>query len=72
MSFLSITPQLLSATATGVAKIGSGIVAADVAAAGATTNVLAAGAHEVSTATIATLFGADRQIPAGVPHRSAA
>ncbi len=54
MSLVIVAPELVAAA--DVARIGSGIGAANSAAAGSTTSVLAAGADEVSAA-IATLFG---------------
>ncbi|WP_415823651.1 PE family protein, partial [Mycobacterium basiliense] len=57
MSFVVVTPELVAATATELAGIGSTISAANVAVAGRTTSMLAAGADEISTA-IAAVFGA--------------
>ncbi|WP_152375108.1 PE family protein, partial [Mycobacterium tuberculosis] len=58
MSLVIVTPETVAAAAAAldVARIGSSIGAANAAAAGSTTSVLAAGADEVSAA-IATLFG---------------
>ncbi|WP_152175681.1 PE family protein, partial [Mycobacterium tuberculosis] len=56
MSLVIVTPETVAAAASDVARIGSSIGAANAAAAGSTTSVLAAGADEVSAA-IATLFG---------------
>ncbi|WP_257698280.1 PE family protein, partial [Mycobacterium tuberculosis] len=56
MSLVIVTPETVAAAALDVARIGSSIGAANAAAAGSTTSVLAAGADEVSAA-IATLFG---------------
>lgn len=56
MSFVLISPEVVSAAAGDLAKVGSTISAANKAAAAATTQVLAAGADEVS-ARIAALFG---------------
>ncbi|SON62025.1 PE-PGRS family protein PE_PGRS26 [Mycobacterium simulans] len=57
MSFVFAAPELMAATATDLASIGSTISAADAAAALPTSGVLAAGADEVSAA-IAAIFGA--------------
>ncbi|ORB59556.1 PE family protein, partial [Mycobacterium shinjukuense] len=57
MSFVSVVPELVVATAADLASIGSALDAANAAAAAETTGVLAAGADEVSAA-IAALFGA--------------
>ncbi len=56
MSFVLISPEVVSAAAGDLANVGSTISAANKAAAAATTQVLAAGADEVS-ARIAALFG---------------
>ncbi|CMB56967.1 PE-PGRS family protein [Mycobacterium tuberculosis] len=56
MSLVIVAPETVAAAALDVARIGSSIGAANAAAAGSTTSVLAAGADEVSAA-IATLFG---------------
>ncbi|MEQ0806349.1 PE family protein, partial [Mycobacterium tuberculosis] len=55
MSFVLISPEVVSAAAGDLANVGSTISAANKAAAAATTQVLAAGADEVS-ARIAALF----------------
>ncbi|WP_031743291.1 PE family protein, partial [Mycobacterium tuberculosis] len=55
MSLVIVAPETVAAAALDVARIGSSIGAANAAAAGSTTSVLAAGADEVSAA-IATLF----------------
>ncbi|WP_415823668.1 PE family protein, partial [Mycobacterium basiliense] len=60
MSFLVLSPESLAAAAADVAGIGSAIGAANAAAAGSTTAMLAAGADEVSAA-IAALFGTHAQ-----------
>ncbi|WP_158420158.1 MULTISPECIES: PE family protein [Mycobacterium ulcerans group] len=56
MSFVWVSPELVSAAAADVAGIGSAVGAANTAAAAATTELLAAGGDEVSAA-IAELFG---------------
>ena len=56
MSFLIAAPELVSAAATDLSRVGSSITAANAAAAAPTTAVIAAGADEVSAA-IAALFG---------------
>ncbi len=56
MSFVIAGPEELSAAASDLAGIGSAISAANAAAAVPTTNVLVAGADEVSAATAA-VFG---------------
>jgi hypothetical protein len=48
MSFLIAAPEYGSAAATDLSNIGSAIGSANLAALGPTTNVLAAGADEVS------------------------
>ncbi|KZS72885.1 hypothetical protein A4G26_23990 [Mycobacterium kansasii] len=60
MTFVTATPQALTAAATDLISIGSTIDAATAAAATPTTALLAAGADEVSAA-IAALFGAHGQ-----------
>lgn len=60
MSFVVVAPEALAASAADLARIGSAVVAANVAAAAPTIEVLAAGADEVS-AQIAALFGAHAQ-----------
>ncbi len=60
MSFLIAAPELVAAAATDLARVGSTISTANVAASGPTTSVIAAGADEVS-AGIAALFGAHAQ-----------
>lgn len=60
MSFLIAAPEMMVAAATDLARVGSTISAAKVAAAAPTTSVIAAGADEVS-ASIAALFGAHAQ-----------
>jgi hypothetical protein len=60
MSYMSAAPDLIAAAATDVARIGSTISTANTAAAATTTQMLAAGADEVS-ASIAALFGAHGQ-----------
>ena len=60
MSFVFATPEYVAAAATDLANIGSTINAANAAALAPTSEVLAAGADEVS-ASIAALFGAHAQ-----------
>ncbi|KAA1245938.1 PE family protein, partial [Mycobacterium simiae] len=60
MSFLSAAPEVLAAAAADLSGIGEVIGAANVAAAGQTVAVLAAGADEVSAA-VAALFGVHAQ-----------
>src|SRR5947209_1003304 len=60
MSFVVASPEALVAAATDLAGIGSALGEANGAAAAATTEVVAAGAGEVSTV-IASLFGAHGQ-----------
>ncbi len=60
MSFLIASPEALAATATYLTGIGSAINAANAVAAAPTTEILAAGTDEVSTA-ISALFGAHAQ-----------
>ncbi|WP_155772016.1 PE family protein, partial [Mycobacterium asiaticum] len=55
MSYLVAVPDTVSAAATGMAGIGSALTAATAAASAQTTNLLAAGTDEVSSA-IASLF----------------
>ncbi|WP_415823545.1 PE family protein, partial [Mycobacterium basiliense] len=55
MSFVSISPELVTAAAGDLARVGSSINAANAAATASTTEMLAAGADEVSTR-IAALF----------------
>lgn len=57
MSYLVAEPQIMAAVAADVAAIGSGIRAANAAAAGSTSGLLAAAGDDVSAA-IANLFGA--------------
>ncbi|WP_139828823.1 PE family protein, partial [Mycobacterium riyadhense] len=60
MSFMITTPEMVSIAATDLERLGATINAANTAAALPTTNVLAAGADEVSAA-IAASFGAHAQ-----------
>ncbi len=60
MSFVLISPEFVANAAGDLTGIGSGINAANAAAASSTTQVLAAGADEVS-AQIAALFGVHGQ-----------
>ncbi|WP_155769309.1 PE family protein, partial [Mycobacterium asiaticum] len=71
MSFTTVAPDLLSLAAAEVARIGSFVGAANVAAATATTSVAAAAEDEVSAA-IAALFGAHGQTYQSVSDRVAA
>ena len=57
MSCLIAAPELVAAAATDLARVGSTVNAANIAASGPTTAVIAAGSDEVS-AGIAALFGA--------------
>ncbi|OOK63802.1 PE family protein [Mycobacterium kansasii] len=57
MSFLVAEPDMMASAASDVARIGAAISAANDAAAATTTQLLAAGADEVSQG-IAALFGA--------------
>ncbi|WP_415624259.1 PE family protein, partial [Mycobacterium intermedium] len=56
MAFLSVAPEFIATAATDLAEIGAALDAANSAAAGATSGVLAAGTDEVSLA-VAALFG---------------
>ena len=56
MSYLIATPEALAAAVTDIAGIGSTLNAANAAAVGPTTKILAAGADEISAA-VASLFG---------------
>jgi PE family len=60
MSFVIAAPPILEATATDLASVGSAISTANTAAVAATTDVVAAGGDEVSTA-IAALFSGHAQ-----------
>lgn len=60
MSFLIAAPELVAAAATDLARVGSTISAANIAASGPITAVIAADADEVS-AGIAALFGVHAQ-----------
>ena len=60
MSFVIAAPELISTAATDLANIGSTLSTANAAAAATTTEVVAAGADEVS-AGIAAFFGAHGQ-----------
>ncbi|MEK0639148.1 PE family protein, partial [Mycobacterium ulcerans] len=60
MSFAMVRPEWVTAAASDLAGIGSSVGAANAAAAGSTTAVLAAGADEVS-AVIAGFFGTHAQ-----------
>ncbi|CPR12728.1 PE-PGRS family protein [Mycobacterium bohemicum DSM 44277] len=60
MSFLIVAPEFMHSAASDLANIGSVIGAANAAAAGPTTGIVAAGADEVSAAAAA-LFGAHAQ-----------
>ncbi|MEK0746446.1 PE family protein, partial [Mycobacterium ulcerans] len=56
MSFVGVAPEMVAVAASDLEQLGSTISTANVAAAGSTTTILAAGADEVS-AVIAELFG---------------
>ncbi|WP_459758256.1 PE family protein, partial [Mycobacterium riyadhense] len=60
MSVVIVTPELLAAAATDLARLGSTVSAANAAASAPTVTLLAAGADEVSAA-VASLFGAHGQ-----------
>jgi len=55
MSYLVVAPEAMAAATTDVQSIGSALSAADASAAARTTNLLSAGADEVSAA-LASLF----------------
>jgi hypothetical protein len=57
VSFVIAAPEYVAAAASDLANVGSAINSANSAASGATTNILAAGTDEVSTA-VASLFSA--------------
>ncbi|MBA2788300.1 PE family protein, partial [Mycobacterium canettii] len=71
MSYVIAAPEALVAAATDLATLGSTIGAANAAAAGSTTALLAAGADEVSAA-IAALFGMHGQTYQALSARAAA
>ena len=60
MSFVIAAPEFMAAAATDLSNIGSALSAANAAAAGPTTALLAAGADEVSAA-VASLFSGHGQ-----------
>src|SRR5689334_19257257 len=60
MSFVIAAPEFVTAAASDLADIGAAINAANVAATGTTTAVVAAGADEVSAA-VASLFSSHGQ-----------
>ena len=60
MSFVIVAPETITAAASELTSLGSAISAAHAAAAAQTTELVAAGADEVSAA-IAALFGAQGQ-----------
>ncbi|MCV7076649.1 PE family protein, partial [Mycobacterium szulgai] len=60
MSFVNVMPELVLAAAADVARIETTLTAANLAAAGPTAGLLAAGADEVSAA-VAALFSAHAQ-----------
>ncbi|MCV7196107.1 PE family protein [Mycobacterium angelicum] len=60
MSFVFAVPEIMASAAADLTGIGSTVSAANAAAAGSTTSVLAAGADDVSAA-IAAMFGAHGQ-----------
>lgn len=71
MTHLIAAPEMMVSAATNAVKIGSAISAAGAAAAGSTTNVLAAAADEVSAA-VANLFGTyGRELQAALTHATA-
>src|SRR5437764_1441921 len=63
MSFVIVAPEMVTAAAADLARIGSTVTAANSAAAAPMTGVLAAGADEVSTAfaSLFSGFGAEYQ-----------
>lgn len=61
MSFVIVTPDLVTAAASDLSNIGRAIGQANAAASAPTTELLAAGADEVSTA-VAELFGAHARV----------
>jgi hypothetical protein len=61
MSFVIAAPEYVAAAATDLSNIGSAIGSANMAALGPTSNIVAAGADEVS-AQVAALFGAHAQV----------
>ena len=71
MSFVIAAPELVTAAATDLANIGSTLSTANAAAAATTTEVVAAGADEVS-AGIAALFGAQGQAYQALSAQAAA
>ncbi|WP_230871849.1 PE family protein, partial [Mycobacterium canetti] len=71
MSFLIASPEALAAAATDLTGIGSAISAANAVAAAPTTEILAAGTDEVSTA-ISALFGAHAQVYQALSAHAAA
>ncbi|WP_152531567.1 PE family protein, partial [Mycobacterium sp. UM_CSW] len=71
MSFLIATPELVTAAATDLANVGATLGTANAAAAATTTELLAAGADEVS-AGIAALFGAQGQAYQALSAQAAA
>ena len=71
MSFVIAAPELISTTATDLANIGSTLSTANAAAAATTTEVVAAGADEVSAA-VSALFGAHGQAYQAVSAQAAA
>jgi len=71
VSYITVVPDVIASAATDLTSIGSTVGAADAAAAASTTQVLAAGADEVSTA-IAALFGAQARGYQAVSAQAAA
>ena len=68
MSFVTTQPEALSAAATSLQGIGSGLAAQNAAAAAPTTGVVPAAADEVSALTAAQ-FAAHAQLYQAVSHR---
>ncbi len=71
MSFVVITPEILSTATADLAEIGSALAEANSAVAAPTTKLLAAGADEISAA-IADLFGGHAEAYQAVCARAAA
>jgi PE family len=71
MSFVTVGPEALAASASDLTRLGCTISAANAGAAAPTTGLLAAGADEVSAA-IAALFGAHGQAHQALSAQAAA
>ncbi len=71
MSFVIAMPDVLTTAATGLENIGTALGAANSAAAGPTTGLLAAGADEVSEA-VAAVFDTHAQAYQAISARAAA